>query len=191
MSIGTEQRRTPMSSASPFLGSTVLFCLVGWSYESLIHVAGVSKLNSTSFQSWAGKLDSELALARERDEQREAALNAGYNRVINLSLERAARIQRGEMISAFGSVEFDLWADEGYAEGSAVASAVYSTGSANANECGYFRMQTRLQFQHYHLRLDWPERSMSCLPPKEQSSVFPTRFRQINHQYDTFSRSTT
>lgn len=37
------------------------------------------------------------------------------------------------MISAFGSVEFDLWADEGYAEGSAVASAVYSTGSANAN----------------------------------------------------------
>jgi hypothetical protein len=49
--------------------------------------------------------------------------------MIDLSLERAARIHRGKKVSAFGSVEFDLWADEG----SAVASAVYSTGSANAN----------------------------------------------------------
>ncbi|KAI5796141.1 hypothetical protein FPQ18DRAFT_303812 [Pyronema domesticum] len=80
-----------------------------------------------------------LALARERAEKIQglAELNARFDRVIDLALEGAARIHRGEKVSGVGSVEYDLWVEQQggkAAEGAAGSvDGSFSGSAANAN----------------------------------------------------------
>jgi hypothetical protein len=82
---------------------------------------------------------NSLALARERAEKLQglAELNARFDRVIDLALESAARIHRGEKVGGVGSVEYDLRVEQQErkaAEGAAGPADGSSSGSAaNAN----------------------------------------------------------